>query len=737
MRSDQPAREPVLAGALHLAVLDSVDGMVFVHRLPPAKAAFLAVNDRACRRLGYGREELLALAPGDVIEMDLPDADGAVAATPASAAKGADAVPPAPVLAHEGALRTRSGDRVPVEIGTRIVGGGATRTAVSVAREVVVRAETEAEAEIRRQQDRAQSYLDIAEVVLVALDADGRISLINRKGCELLGLGEADVVGAPWIESFVPERERARTAEAFARIMAGDLPLAEYNENPVLTAAGEERLISWHNACLRDAEGRVVGTLSSGEDVTERRRAEERLQQLEVARRAMIDAVKDFLFMMTPDGIMTVVNEAVTVALGRSAEDLIGRNVFDFLPEEVAARRRAFARRVVETGEAVIFEDEGTQGYLEVRHYPVKDAAGVVTHITVSARDVTQRRHAQARLQESLEEIRILKERLEAENLFLRDEIRQTRLHGGIVVESRAMSSVMDQVRQVARTDSTVLILGETGTGKELVARAIHANSSRKDRPLVIVNCAAMPATLVESELFGREKGAYTGAVTRQIGRFEAATGGTVLLDEIGELPAETQAKLLRVLQDGQFERLGSSQTISVDVRILAATNRDLARDVADGRFREDLFYRLNVFPIAVPPLRERLDGLEGLVKTFVEEFATRMGKRVESVSRRSLDALRAYDWPGNIRELRNVVERAMIGSDGPVLEIAVPAGRLAPTPADRSLVELERAHIIETLERTGWRVRGKGGAAEVLALKPTTLEARMKRLGIRRPGTA
>jgi transcriptional regulator with GAF, ATPase, and Fis domain len=301
------------------------------------------------------------------------------------------------------------------------------------------------------------------------------------------------------------------------------------------------------------------------------------------------------------------------------------------------------------------------------------------------------------------------------------------------------MQRVLSQVELVAATGSTVLLLGETGAGKELVARAIHRRSPRQGRPPVKVNCAALPSALVEGELFGREKGAYTGAMTRQAGRFEAADGSTLFLDEVAELPVELQAKLLRVLQDGEFERLGSTKTIKVDVRVIAATNRDLAKEVRAGRFREDLFYRLNVFPIHVPPLRERREDILPLVWAFVREFEATMGKRIETLPRKRADALVAYPWPGNVRELRNVVERAMIVSPGSTLLVDVPVLEGSPPhQTTMRLEDVERRHILAVLEVTGWRVRGPRGAATRLGLKPTTLEARMAKLGIkRRPGSS
>jgi transcriptional regulator with GAF, ATPase, and Fis domain len=317
-------------------------------------------------------------------------------------------------------------------------------------------------------------------------------------------------------------------------------------------------------------------------------------------------------------------------------------------------------------------------------------------------------------------------------------EVMQPRLDGEAVVgRSEAIRQVLNQLRQVATTDSTVLLLGETGTGKELLATRVHELSTRRARPMVRVNCAAIPATLIESELFGREKGAFTGALSRQIGRFESADRSTIFLDEIGDLPSEVQIKLLRVIEERRLERLGSPQPVPVDVRIVAATHRDLEKRIAEEAFREDLFYRLNVFPIRVPALRDRAEDIPVLVWRFVLEFARVFDKRIDTIARESMAAIQRYPWPGNIRELRNIVERAMIVATGPRLTIALPAS--APvTPAVRvRLDEVEREHIRSVLERVRWRVRGAGGAAEQLGLRPTTLETRMAKLGLSRPKTA
>jgi formate hydrogenlyase transcriptional activator len=336
------------------------------------------------------------------------------------------------------------------------------------------------------------------------------------------------------------------------------------------------------------------------------------------------------------------------------------------------------------------------------------------------------------RLAEANFQIAKLSERVESENVYLEREVELEHQHHEVIGDSEGIRRVLQKAEQVAPTDATVLILGETGTGKELIARTIHELSRRKGRLMVKVNCAALPASLVESELFGREKGAFTGALTREIGRFELANCSTILLDEIGELPVELQSKLLRVLQEGEFERLGGPKTIKVDVRVIAATSRNLQQAVREGKFREDLFYRLNVFPITVPPLRDRREDIPPLVWHFVEELSHRMGRSIETIHSSTMDAFKRYPWPGNIRELRNLIERFLITSTNSVFRAELPAVDTDGSQCrPQTYEEVERNHILHTMEIVGWRVRGEDGAARVLGLKPTTLESRMQKLGI------
>jgi transcriptional regulator with GAF, ATPase, and Fis domain len=329
-----------------------------------------------------------------------------------------------------------------------------------------------------------------------------------------------------------------------------------------------------------------------------------------------------------------------------------------------------------------------------------------------------------------------LKEQLEAENIYFRRENKMKHQFEHIVGQSDGLKYVLYRAEQVAPMNTTVLVLGETGTGKDLVAAAIHDMSLRKDRPLITVNCAALPGNLIESELFGREKGAFTGADTRQVGRFEVAHDSTLCLDEIGELPLEVQAKLLRVIQHNEFERLGSSHTVKVDVRIIATTNRDLEEEIRKGRFRQDLYYRLNVFPITVPPLRQRKEDIPIMVEAFVERYSRKLGKQIMSIQKETMKELQDYPWPGNVRELESIIERAVILCPGPVLQLADKLEISSPqlSSAMRTLEETERNQILKILSETRWRIEGKDGAAAILGLHPSTLRARINKLGIVRP---
>jgi PAS domain S-box-containing protein len=474
-----------------------------------------------------------------------------------------------------------------------------------------------------------------------------------------------------------------------------------------------------------------------GKEALRCRQIEKALLSTEGQYRKIFNSAMDGLLIFDRKGRIVEANPQACRMYGYNREEMTTLTREDIMHPDYHYLFEAFRKETKEKGmfaaESKDIKKDGTLFYIEIRgtEFNYNDRK----HVLAIVRDVTERKRTEESLRVALSSIEQLKERLESENVYLRQEIELRYQHKEIIGQSEAIRRTLSQVERVAETVATVLLIGETGTGKELLARAIHRLSPRRENAMVKVNCAAIPANLMESELFGHEKGAFTDAFTRQIGRFEIAHGSTLFLDEISELPLALQAKLLRVLQDGEFERLGNPKTIRVDVRIIAATNKDLSRAVAEGRFREDLFYRLNVFPVVVPPLRERPADIPLFVWGFVREFEKTMGKRIETVSKKTMEALQAYPWPGNVRELRNVIERAMILSGQEPLIVEVPTQK-GPDKFDHpiNLADVEREHIHSILVQTGWRVRGRHGAADILGLKPSTLESKMKKLGVLRP---
>ncbi len=444
------------------------------------------------------------------------------------------------------------------------------------------------------------------------------------------------------------------------------------------------------------------------------------------------------IFWLDAEGRIYRANDAACRLLGYTKKELLGMKVSDFDPDYQAQEFTIFWKKLKKLGE---YNIESRHRRKDGSYYPVEISSCYVDfegqgYSCTFFRDITERKHSEESLRTTLKELEILKERLQEENFYLQEEIKLEHNFGEIIGQSEVFKKALMQVEQVAITDTTVFINGETGTGKELIARAIHDISSRKNRPLVKVNCAAIPLDLIESDLFGHEKGAFTGALSQKIGRFELADEGTIFLDEIGDIPKELQVKLLRVLQEGEFERLGNPNTIKVDVRVIAATNRDIEKMVAVGDFREDLFYRLNVFPLNSPPLRKRIDDIPMLVKHFIQKYSAKTGKMIQTIPKSAMDTLQSYHWPGNVRELENIIERALVISQGTKLELGDWFSRLESEDNQKyilSMQDLERKHILKVLDLTSWRVSGKGGAAEILDLKPTTLEARMKKMGIER----
>jgi len=455
--------------------------------------------------------------------------------------------------------------------------------------------------------------------------------------------------------------------------------------------------------------------------------------------RDVADTAPVMIWVAGPDKSCTYVNKPWVDFKGSTLEKELGHGwLVGIHPDDVESCREAFsnshdARRPFEI-EYRLLRHDGQYRWIYDSGIPRFSPDGTFQGFIGSCIDLTERKESLDELKRAHDELQQLKNKLEAENIYLQQELQLDEHLGEILGQSDAIKYVLFKITQVAPTDSTVLITGETGTGKELAARAIHGASTRKDRPLIKVNCGALSPTLIESELFGHEKGAFTGAAAKKQGRFELANGGTIFLDEIGELPPALQVKLLRVIQENEFERLGGNKTIKVDVRIIAATNRNLKAAVEEGTFREDLLYRLNVYPITMPPLRQRKEDIPLLVEHFCRTYAKKFAKNISSISPRTMQNLQSHAWPGNVRELANVIERAVIHTQGSVLQI-VDQFEQVPHEAvpTQTLEEVEREYIMRTLENTGWRVEGQFGAARILGLNPSTLRTRMLKLGIQR----
>jgi PAS domain S-box-containing protein len=471
----------------------------------------------------------------------------------------------------------------------------------------------------------------------------------------------------------------------------------------------------------------------------------------------LLESVQLLVIGLDREGRITSMNPFAELVSGYRADEMVGRGYLEFVPEDERERIRTAVERGLrgdpESGnERVLMTRDGKQRIVQWRSVVLRDPDGGVEGLLSVGADVTERRRSEeevrrtaADLERTVAELDGLRRRLEEENLYLKDEIQYVRGHEEIIGTSDGLRYVLHKVQRVAATDASVLLLGETGTGKELVARAIHRESGRSAEPFVAVNCAALPANLIESELFGHERGAFTGAHRRRRGRFELAHGGTLFLDEVGELPLELQPKLLRVLEIGEFERVGGSTTLSTDVRVISASNRDLRVEVEEGRFREDLYYRLEVYPITVPPLCERREDITLLVQHFAKLIARERGLKITEIPHEVLRHLEAYDWPGNIRELRNVIERGVLTSTDGVLRLVEPLKSVSPELAVKvgtgasqgrfaTLEEAERAHVTTVLEACGGQIAGRGGAARVLGVHPNTLRSRLKKLGVTPP---
>jgi formate hydrogenlyase transcriptional activator len=483
---------------------------------------------------------------------------------------------------------------------------------------------------------------------------------------------------------------------------------------------------------LRDEAGSIVRMFGTNTDIEDLKQAQFKLRQDEDELRQITDAIPQSVIVLSADGRALYANRVALEFTGLSLEQVRAENFRArvFHPEDVerlrGVRQQALSNSVPFEVEQRALGKDGQYRWFLIRYNPFRDEQGRLVRWYATGTDIDDRKRSE--------------ERMRNENVALREDIVRSSMFEEIVGSSEALRRVLTQVAKVAPTDSTVLILGETGTGKELIARAIHNRSNRSTRAFIRVNCAAIPPSLIPSELFGHERGSFTGAFQRRLGRFESADGGTLFLDEVGELPLETQVALLRVLQEREFERVGGSQTISVDVRILAATNNDLSSAVAKGTFRQDLFYRLNVFPIRLPALRERIDDIPLLVEYLIDRYSQKAGKKIRNISKGTLKLFQGYDWPGNIRELQNVIERAVILCEGETFSVGEtwltpvgPKSNAASVPLVANLVEREKEMIENALRETSGQISGPAGAASKLGIPRQTLESKIRKLGINR----
>ena len=601
-------------------------------------------------------------------------------------------------------------------------------------------------AELRRSQEELEishnqyvELYDFAPVGYFTIDAQGRIRQVNLTGAKLLGIERRGLVNKSF-NNFIADGDGR---EIFSK-HCQDVILKKSSQTCEIRLKrkdGNAFPARLQSMAQENTEGKAVDVWTTMIDVTEHKKAEEKIEHLasfpELNPNPVIETDLQGQIIFCNDSTLWILK---MIDAGEDARLFLPHDLAEIIKKLEHGNQGQYELREVEINGRVFIESIIVPANLKVaRIYAQnitkrKQAEEALKKANDSLETQVEERTAELRL--ALAKIEAMKDQLEAENIYFRDEHKMKHQFENIIGESDGLKYVLYRAEQVASANTTVLILGETGTGKELIAAAIHNMSPRKERPLITVNCAALPGNLIESELFGREKGAFTGADTRRMGRFEVANGSTLCLDEIGELPLELQIKLLRVIQHHEFERLGSSHTVKVDVRIVATTNRDLEKEVSCGRFRQDLYFRLNVFPITVPPLRQRQEDIPLMVKAFVDRYSRKMGKQITTISKETMQTLSDYPWPGNVRELESIIERAVILCQGPVLHLADKLEISSPvlSSAVRTLEETERNQMLKILSETKWRIEGKDGAAAILGLNASTLRARMHKLGIVRP---
>jgi PAS domain S-box-containing protein len=597
-----------------------------------------------------------------------------------------------------------------------------------------------------RLKNRYRQFFRQVPVMAALLDVEGRFIDVTDQWVKRTGYSVDELRGKAPEELATPEsaeRCREEYLPAFRRMGKLDhVPLG------MLSRDGTVLELLLRMRAVKNDAGKQIFSVAVFFETSALARAERRYEDLYHSTPAMLHTVN-------AEGRITHVSDYWLEKLGYTLEEVIGRSILDFLSEESRQQLDGGLREIVTMGDRknvprqMITRSGETLDVVMSARTEIDQARGV-QRLLVATKDMTERNRAEAKLREAYGEIARLKEELERERDYLREEVQVSMNFGRIVGESPALAAMLTRIEAVAETPASVLIVGETGTGKELVAHAIHARSRRADAPLVKVNCASIPRELFESEFFGHVKGAYTGAYRDRVGRFQLADGGTIFLDEVGEIPLELQGKLLRVLQEQEFERVGEDVTRQVDVRVIAATNKDLEKEVEAGNFREDLYYRLSVFPVQVPPLRRRGDDVIQLAVHFLEQVCREFGRPCPNFTQSQVDAMRAYNWPGNIRELKNVIERAVILSQGDTLQLDIrnvgDTGNYENTAVhgddsagpdfvtEKELKLQQRENMRRALEYAGWKISGKQGAAELLGLKPSTLADRMRSFGLEKP---
>jgi PAS domain S-box-containing protein len=575
----------------------------------------------------------------------------------------------------------------------------------------------------RALQENEDWYRDLVEHsqdLLCIHDLEGRLLSVNPAPARVLGYSAEELLQIPMREIIAPEFRPHFDAYLSQIGQTGE----SRGFMAVVTRSGERRIWEYHNT-LR-TEG-VASPIVRGlaHDVTDQRRTEKRLQEYAWVVDGLDEMIavidRDYRYLIANDAFLRYRGLKREQVMGHVVEEVVGKEVFEAVIK--GKMDECFGGKVVRHEVRLALPHLGERDILG-SYFPIEGPTGV-DRLAFILQDITERKRVE-------EELRLARERLAEEKVYLEEAIGTELGFGEIIGASKALRGVLEQVAKVAATDATVLILGETGTGKELVARAIHSMSQRQGRTFIKMNCAAIPSGLLESELFGHEKGAFTGAVARKIGRLELADRGTLFLDEVGEIPLALQPKLLRVLQDQEFERLGSTRTLKINFRLIAATNRDFSQGIQEGQFRSDLYYRLNVFPVRVPPLRERREDIPLLVQHFVHKCAKRMNKSITSIPTKTMETLQQWNWPGNIRELENFVERSVILTRGSVLQSPLKELESASEAADDDTLEaMEREHIVRALQHSRGRLSGSSGAAERLGMNRTTLQSKLKRLGI------